>query len=83
MFERYTETARRVIFLARNEAGQFGSMTMESEHLLLGLILEDGNLIQRFVPGATTKNVREEIAAHLMVRPKNRIRYTRGSLSTR
>jgi hypothetical protein len=38
MFERYTERARRVIFFARYEAVQFGSTTIESEHLLLGLI---------------------------------------------
>jgi hypothetical protein len=35
MFERYTEKARRTIFFARNEASQFGSPTIETEHLLL------------------------------------------------
>ena len=41
MFERYTEKARRVIFFARYEASQFGTMSIEPEHLLLGLIRED------------------------------------------
>ena len=41
MFERYTESARRVIFFARYEASQFGSPYIETEHLLLGLIRED------------------------------------------
>jgi ATP-dependent Clp protease ATP-binding subunit ClpC len=38
MFERYTEQARRALFFARYEASQRGSMSIESEHLLLGLI---------------------------------------------
>src|SRR5262249_53827349 len=49
MFERYTERARRVIFFGRYEASQFGSHTIETEHLLLGLIREDKNLTNRFV----------------------------------
>jgi ATP-dependent Clp protease ATP-binding subunit ClpA len=49
MFERYTERARRVIFFAREEAVRFGSTTIESEHLLLGLIREDQNLTNRFM----------------------------------
>ncbi len=36
MFERYTENARQVIFLATEEASRFGSTRIESEHLLLG-----------------------------------------------
>jgi ATP-dependent Clp protease ATP-binding subunit ClpA len=50
MFERYTERARRVIFFSRYEASQFGSTTIETEHLLLGLLREDKNLIHHFVP---------------------------------
>ena len=38
MFERYTERARRVLFFARYEASQLGSMSIETEHLLLGLL---------------------------------------------
>jgi ATP-dependent Clp protease ATP-binding subunit ClpA len=40
MFERYTERARRVLFFARYEASQLGRLTIETEHLLLGLIRE-------------------------------------------
>src|SRR6266568_1618811 len=40
MFERYTESARRVLFFARYEASQLGSISIETEHLLLGLIRE-------------------------------------------
>ena len=38
MFERYTERARRVLFLARYEASQLGSISIETEHLLLGRV---------------------------------------------
>jgi tRNA-Thr(GGU) m(6)t(6)A37 methyltransferase TsaA len=40
MFERYTEDARRTLFFARYEASELGSLTIEPEHLLLGLIRE-------------------------------------------
>jgi enamine deaminase RidA (YjgF/YER057c/UK114 family) len=40
MFERYTEGARRALFFARYEASQLGSVSIEAEHLLLGLIRE-------------------------------------------
>jgi tRNA-Thr(GGU) m(6)t(6)A37 methyltransferase TsaA len=40
MFERYTEDARRTLFFARYEASQLGGVTIEPEHLLLGLVRE-------------------------------------------
>jgi ATP-dependent Clp protease ATP-binding subunit ClpA len=40
MFERYTEEARRALFYARFETSQRGGMSIESEHLLVGLIRE-------------------------------------------
>ena len=47
MFERYTERARRVLFLARYEAGRAGSPAVEPEHLLLALIREGSGLSAR------------------------------------
>ncbi|MGA7855316.1 MAG: Clp protease N-terminal domain-containing protein [Candidatus Acidiferrales bacterium] len=49
MFQRFTERARRVIFYARYEAGQYGSSRIESEHLLLGLLREDKGLLWHFM----------------------------------
>lgn len=49
MFERYTEKARRAIFFARYEASQYGSMTIETEHLLLGLLREDRTLAMKLL----------------------------------
>jgi hypothetical protein len=41
MFDRYSEKARRSIFFARYEASQSGNGSIETEHLLLGLMRED------------------------------------------
>jgi ATP-dependent Clp protease ATP-binding subunit ClpC len=49
MFERYTETARRALFFARYEASQLGSITIETEHLLLGLVRE-GAVLKGLLP---------------------------------
>lgn len=38
MFEPYSEKARRTTFFARHEASQFGSTSIEAEHLLLSLL---------------------------------------------
>ena len=71
MFERYTERARRAIFFARYEASQFGSNTIEIEHLLLGAIKEDRDLIKRFSGNSSTaENIRIEIEKHLTLREK-------------
>jgi hypothetical protein len=70
MFERYTETARRVIFFARYEASQFGSMTIETEHLLLGLIREATAIVHRFMPAGSAETIRKEISARSTIREK-------------
>ena len=49
MFERYTETARRIIFFARYEASQFGASYIETEHLMLGLFREDKALANQLL----------------------------------
>jgi ATP-dependent Clp protease ATP-binding subunit ClpC len=49
VFERYTESARRALFFARYEAGQRGSLSIESEHLLLGLIREGKGPVGRLL----------------------------------
>jgi ATP-dependent Clp protease ATP-binding subunit ClpC len=47
MFERFTEQARRTLFFARYEASQIGDLSIETEHLLLGLIRDDKELTSR------------------------------------
>ncbi|HZM70710.1 MAG TPA: ATP-dependent Clp protease ATP-binding subunit [Candidatus Cryosericum sp.] len=46
MFEKYTERAKKVLFLARYEASQMGSKVIGSEHLLLGLVKEGDEMVQ-------------------------------------
>jgi ATP-dependent Clp protease ATP-binding subunit ClpC len=70
MFERYTETARRVIFFARYEVSQSGGMTIESEHLLLGLVREDEAVVTRFVRDASLAALRDEITGRMTVKEK-------------
>jgi len=66
MFERYTQKARRVIFFARYEASQFGSSTIETEHILLGLLREDRMVVQRYLgPNSDAADIRAEIEKHI------------------
>src|SRR5512136_468249 len=72
MFERYTERARRVLFFARYEASQLGSVTIESEHLLLGLIREGKGLTSRIFARShlSLENIRKEIEGRTIFREK-------------
>jgi hypothetical protein len=71
MFERYTERARRVMFFARYEASNLGSMTIETEHLLLGLLREDRNLINRLLRNhSSIESIRKEIEGRTTIREK-------------
>lgn len=63
MFERYTEKSRRVIFFGRYEASRFGSHFIESEHLLLGLLRERGNMLGAIVTDDLRKEIESRLAA--------------------
>jgi uncharacterized protein (TIGR02246 family) len=66
MFERYTEKARRAIFFARYEASQYGSMSIETEHLLLGILREDQKLARTFLgEKGGAQAVRDEIESEI------------------
>lgn len=69
MFDRYNQSARRVIFHAREEAMRYGSRYIESEHLLLGILRENEALATRI--GGKTGSVnlpRQEIGAKTAIR---------------
>jgi ATP-dependent Clp protease ATP-binding subunit ClpC len=72
MFERYTERARRVLFFARYEASQFGSFSIETEHVLLGLVREGKGLTSRLFGRASVSlaSIRSEIEARTVVHDK-------------
>src|SRR4026209_982567 len=72
MFERYTERARRVLFFARYEASQLGSISIETEHLLLGLIREGKGLTSRIFARShlSRESIRKEIEGRTVFREK-------------
>ena len=72
MFERYTERARRVLFFARYEASQLGSISIETEHLLLGLIREGKGLTSRIFQRShlSLESIRKEIEGRTVFREK-------------
>jgi ATP-dependent Clp protease ATP-binding subunit ClpC len=72
MFERYTERARRVLFFARYEATQLGSTSIETEHLLLGLIREGKGLTSRIFARShlSLESIRKDIDGRTVFRDK-------------
>ena len=72
MFERFTESARRALFFARYEVSQQGGISIEPEHLLLGLVREPPRAVGSLLAlnGKTLKALREEVEAQCVIRPK-------------
>ena len=70
MFERYTERARRVLFSAREEAAQRGSLSIETEHLLLGLIRESKGVASLIFRQSqlSVETIRKEIERRTIIR---------------
>ncbi len=72
MFEKFTEKARRVMFFARYEASQFGAESIQSGHLLLGLLRESektsAQLLDRM--GVQTSVLRERLVTALTPRDR-------------
>jgi ATP-dependent Clp protease ATP-binding subunit ClpC len=68
MFERYTGGARRAFQFARQEAVRYQSPSIESEHLLLGMLRESEALATR-IGGKTgaVESLREAIESKISV----------------
>ena len=84
MFERYTERARRVLFFARYEASQLGSLSIDTEHFLLGLIRESKGLTSRIFAQSqvSLESIRKEIEGRTVFREKS-LDIDRDSLHSR
>ncbi len=65
MFERYTEGARRTVFFARYEASNFGSLCIDTEHLLLGLLRADKLLFRHVQLKVDFDAAHEEVVARI------------------
>jgi ATP-dependent Clp protease ATP-binding subunit ClpC len=61
MFERYDEPARRTLFFARFEASRLGISSIETEHLLLGLMREPGGHAGRLLLSLPIADIRREM----------------------
>jgi ATP-dependent Clp protease ATP-binding subunit ClpC len=61
--ERFTQRARRVLSLAHQEAEHFRQPTINTEHLLLGLMLEEGGVASRVLHdlGLDVERLREVV----------------------
>ena len=71
MFETFTEKARRVIFFARYDASQLGSPSIQTEHLLLGLLREDSALGSRLLNDKHSgEMIRDEIEKQIQRRER-------------
>lgn len=72
MFERVSERARRVLFFVRYEASQLGSMSIDTEHLLLGLIRESKGLTSRLFAdaGIALDDIRDEVLRRVPARSR-------------
>jgi ATP-dependent Clp protease ATP-binding subunit ClpA len=63
MFERFTDRARRVVVLAQEEARMFNHNYVGTEHILVGLIREDGGVAGKGLEslGISVDAVRQQI----------------------
>ena len=61
MFERYTEPARRVLFFARYEASELGSVSIETQHLLLGLLRDGRRSASRLLSQLPHDDIRRDV----------------------
>ena len=63
MFERFTDRARRVVVLARQEARQLNHDHVGTEHILLGLLREGEGVAAQVLAalGADLDGVRERV----------------------
>lgn len=67
MWQRFTESARKVIFYAQEEAQRFGEGYVSTEHLILGLLKEEDTTasdVLRYLK-VDPERIREEVEKHL------------------
>jgi ATP-dependent Clp protease ATP-binding subunit ClpC len=70
MFERFNESARRTLFFSRYEASEFGSMSIETEHMLMGIIREAKGVVADVLTPDRMASIRHEIRRRVKARDK-------------
>ncbi|HEY0074815.1 MAG TPA: Clp protease N-terminal domain-containing protein [Abditibacteriaceae bacterium] len=82
MWQRFTERARRVILLGQEEASKMNSIHVGTEHLLLGIVSEEGVAAQILIKmGVAPEQVRQEIMAAIV--PNDERGHQESSLTPR
>ena len=62
MFERYNEPARRALFFARYEVAETGGLSIEPEHLVLGVLRENSDVLRLFLgAGESADTIRRRL----------------------
>jgi enamine deaminase RidA (YjgF/YER057c/UK114 family) len=63
MFERYTEQARRALFFARSEMSETGGSSIDTAHLLAGILSDAKGAVRAIIGGTdiTYADVREQL----------------------
>jgi ATP-dependent Clp protease ATP-binding subunit ClpC len=68
MFENYTDEARRVIFWARHQVSELGSKSIDTGHLLLGLLRVDGALVSGLTsPSKSADDLRTQVRGKMAI----------------
>ena len=72
MFERYTESARRALFFSRYEVSELGAASIETDHLLLGVLREAKGVVGRVLAEShvSSEEIRREVASRARLREK-------------
>ena len=70
MFERYTEGARRALFVARAECSRLGAAQIGTEHLLLGVMHEPSGPAAQILASVALETIRSEIESQSTFREK-------------
>jgi len=82
MFERYTERARRVLFFSRYESSQLGSLSIQPEHVVLGLAREAEGLVSEIFSAAGVRleqlrsSIEERLRSQETVQPSVEIPFS-------
>jgi len=65
MFDRFTDPAKRTMSYARQEAFALGHESIDTAHLLLGLLRQEPELAEHALPGISIDAVRREVEARI------------------
>lgn len=69
MFDRCTQRALLSIFHARKFVFEYGSATLDTEHMLLGILESAPSVVMQLLPSKTTEQIRAEVKQAMVVKP--------------